>query len=177
MFAAGDVTRHVGVHAPGRRQGGTAATNALLGPVRRIDHRAVPWVTYTDPEVARVGLTADEGRAAPTATGCGSARCGTTAWTGPSPTAAPRLHHPGARPAGPRRRSDRGGTARRETIAHLATAVRLGWTASRYAGTVHPYPTYADGPWHAAILDVHQRLARHSRVIGGLVGLRRRVRP
>ena len=44
-----------------------------------------------------------------------------------------------------------------ETIAQLAAAVRLGWTPSQYARTVHPYPTYADGPWHAALLDVYDR--------------------
>ncbi|KUO14978.1 hypothetical protein [Streptomyces dysideae] len=53
---------------------------------------------------------------------------------------------------------------------------RLGWTPSQDARTVHAYPTYADGPWHAALLDVYDRLARNKGIIGGLMGLRRRVR-
>lgn len=62
IYAAGDVTgalpfTHVaGVH------GSIAATNALLAPIRRIDHDRVPWVTFTDPEVAHVGLTEDQAR-------------------------------------------------------------------------------------------------------------------
>ncbi|WP_236242972.1 NAD(P)/FAD-dependent oxidoreductase [Streptomyces sp. CC228A] len=177
VFAAGDVTGTSAFTHLGGVQGGTAATNALLGPVRRIDHRAVPWVTYTDPEVARVGLTADEGRAAHgdrvRVRTLRHDRVDRAVADGRTEGFTTLVLDPRGRVVGATVVAPRAG----ETIAHLATAVRLGWTASRYAGTVHPYPTYADGPWHAAILDVHQRLARHSRVIGGLVGLRRRVRP
>jgi pyruvate/2-oxoglutarate dehydrogenase complex dihydrolipoamide dehydrogenase (E3) component len=63
-----------------------------------------------------------------------------------------------------------------ETIAHLAAAVRLGWTASQYAKTVHPYPAYTDGPWHAALGEVYDRLARGRRTTGALLGLRKSVR-
>jgi pyruvate/2-oxoglutarate dehydrogenase complex dihydrolipoamide dehydrogenase (E3) component len=40
----------------------TAAVNALFGRFKRfaLDLRALPWVTYTDPEVARVGLSERE---------------------------------------------------------------------------------------------------------------------
>ncbi|UQA91961.1 FAD-dependent oxidoreductase [Streptomyces halobius] len=53
--------------------------------------------------------------------------------------------------------------------------LRLGWTASHYAKTVHPYPTYADGPWHAALSDVYARLFENQRATGALLGLRRKV--
>ncbi len=41
-----------------------AAVNALLAPFWsfRADYRVIPWVTFTDPEVARVGLSEDEAR-------------------------------------------------------------------------------------------------------------------
>ncbi|MBD8524463.1 FAD-dependent oxidoreductase [Pseudomarimonas arenosa] len=41
-----------------------AAVNALLAPFWsfRVDYRVIPWVTFTDPEVARVGLSEDEAR-------------------------------------------------------------------------------------------------------------------
>ena len=42
--------------------------NALFGSLRRFkaDYRVVPWATFTDPQVARVGLNEDEARAAGT---------------------------------------------------------------------------------------------------------------
>jgi dihydrolipoamide dehydrogenase len=42
-------------------QAGIAVRNALV-PVgkKKVDYRVVPWCTFTDPEVARVGLTPDE---------------------------------------------------------------------------------------------------------------------
>lgn len=48
-----------------------------------------------------------------------------------------------------------------------------GWTPSQYARTVHPYPTYADGPWYAALTGVYARLARHRDLIGGLLEIGR----
>ena len=61
IFAIGDVTgglqfTHVaGYHA------GIVIRNALLRIPAKADHSCVPWVTYTDPELAHVGL--DEARA------------------------------------------------------------------------------------------------------------------
>ncbi|MFW6339764.1 MAG: FAD-dependent oxidoreductase [Wenzhouxiangella sp.] len=48
---------HVAAH-----QAWTAAVNALIRPFWsfRTDYRVIPWVTFTDPEVARVGLSEDE---------------------------------------------------------------------------------------------------------------------
>ena len=58
IFACGDVSgpfqfTHVAAH-----QAWYAAVNALFGSLIkfRTDYSAVPWATFTDPEVARVGL-------------------------------------------------------------------------------------------------------------------------
>ncbi|WP_420633357.1 dihydrolipoyl dehydrogenase family protein [Candidatus Palauibacter sp.] len=62
IFAAGDVTggflfTHVADH-----EARTVVQNALF-PVRaNIDYRVIPWCTYTEPELAHVGLTETEAR-------------------------------------------------------------------------------------------------------------------
>jgi mercuric reductase len=64
VYAAGDVLgdpMFVYVAAYG---GALAAENALTGNARRYDLTAVPRVTFTDPAVAVVGLTAEQARAA-----------------------------------------------------------------------------------------------------------------
>lgn len=176
IYAAGDVTGKSAFTHLGGVQGGAVAVEALLGVRRGIDYEAVPGVTYTDPEVARVGLTADEVRArygdgvrvrtldhdrVDRAVADGRTEGFTTLVLGP------RGKIVGATVVAPRAG---------ETIAHLAAAVRLGWTPAQYAKTVHPYPTYADGPWHAALLDVYARLFQGRQAISALLSLRRKVR-
>src|SRR5919204_53374 len=61
VYAAGDVTggyqfTHVAAH-----EGRIAGANAA-GKRARLNERVVPWVTYTDPEVAHVGLTEAQAR-------------------------------------------------------------------------------------------------------------------
>ena len=62
VYAVGDVTgpyqfTHVSAH-----QAWYAAVNALFGSFKRfkVDYRVIPHVTFTDPEVARVGLSETE---------------------------------------------------------------------------------------------------------------------
>ncbi|MEU9245387.1 FAD-dependent oxidoreductase [Streptomyces sp. NPDC048385] len=180
IYAAGDVTELSAFTHLAGVQAAAAVTDALLGVHRPIDYRAVPAVTFTDPEVARVGLTharARErygGRArirtlrhdrVDRAVSDGRTDGFTTLVLGP------RDKIVGATVVAPRAG---------ETIAHLATAVRLGWTASTYAATVHPYPTYADGPWNTAIAEATDRLGTSAllrRTIAGLLAVRRRTRP
>lgn len=64
ILAAGDVAgpyqfTHVAAH-----QAWTAAINALFGDLKRFkaDYSVIPWATFTDPEVARVGLSEAEAR-------------------------------------------------------------------------------------------------------------------
>jgi pyruvate/2-oxoglutarate dehydrogenase complex dihydrolipoamide dehydrogenase (E3) component/uncharacterized membrane protein YdjX (TVP38/TMEM64 family) len=57
MFAAGDVAGPYQFTHAAAHQAWFAAVNALFGTFRkfRADYRVLPWVTYTDPEVAHVG--------------------------------------------------------------------------------------------------------------------------
>ena len=61
IYAAGDVTgrdQFVYMAAYGAK---LAAKNALNGDSLRYDHTAMPAVVFTDPQVARVGLTESGG--------------------------------------------------------------------------------------------------------------------
>ena len=153
VHAAGDVTGHpqfthvAGVH------GALAASNAVLGLRRRVDLRAVPRVTYTSPEVAAVGApdgpvvrvhdNADVDRAV--------ADGGTAGFTRLVLDRRGRLV--GATVVGPRAG---------EVLAELTLAVRKGLPATVVAGTIHPYPTYGDAPWNAALAETRARLSRRS---------------
>ncbi len=63
VYAIGDVVggprfAHVAHH-----HAGLAVRNALSRSKVALDPRALPWVTYTDPELAQIGLLEDEARA------------------------------------------------------------------------------------------------------------------
>ena len=65
IYVAGDVAgpyqfTHVAAH-----QAWYAAVNALFGELWKFkaDYSVIPWVTFCDPEVARVGLNEEEARA------------------------------------------------------------------------------------------------------------------
>ncbi len=174
VWAAGDLTGHpqfthvAGVH------GSVAASNAVLGLRRKAETVTVPRVAYTSPEVAAVGVSA---------------------------TAAD--HHPGLSVVTQRHdevdravvEGDTRGFSRLvldrrgrlvgatlvgpragEALTELVLAIRHGMRTRDLAGTTHPYPTYSDGVWNAAIADVRRRLARPSaqRVTTLLAGSRRR---
>lgn len=63
IFACGDVAGPYAFTHIAEYQAGLVITNALFPFVKRkADYRVVPWVTYTDPELGRVGLTEDEAK-------------------------------------------------------------------------------------------------------------------
>ncbi|WP_439576567.1 mercury(II) reductase [Elioraea sp.] len=63
-YAAGDVTGRDMFVYMAAHGGRIAALNALDGDARRYDRSAIPWVVFTDPQVAGVGLTEAAARAA-----------------------------------------------------------------------------------------------------------------
>jgi pyruvate/2-oxoglutarate dehydrogenase complex dihydrolipoamide dehydrogenase (E3) component len=65
IFACGDVVGPYQFTHMASHQAWYAAVNALFGRVRKfkVNYSVVPWATYTDPEVARVGLTDEEAKA------------------------------------------------------------------------------------------------------------------
>lgn len=62
VYAAGDVVGELPFTHVAAYHARVAVLNALFGLRRRVDYRAVPWVTFTDPECARVGLSEAQAR-------------------------------------------------------------------------------------------------------------------
>ena len=64
IYACGDVAGPFQFTHTASHQAWYAAVNALFGSVRkfRADYSVIPWATFTDPEVARVGLNETEAR-------------------------------------------------------------------------------------------------------------------
>jgi len=60
IFACGDCAGPFPFTHVAEYQAGVIIANVAFRLPRRVDYRAVPWVTYTDPELAHVGLTAME---------------------------------------------------------------------------------------------------------------------
>lgn len=174
IWAAGDVsglpqfTHIAGVN------GSIAATNAALGLRRTVDVSAVPRVTFTHPEVAVVGVPTDGAgergltvrEVAHSHTDRAIAEGETAGLTRIVVDARGRVR--GALVVGPRAG---------ETIGEAALAVRHGMRARDLAAATHPYPTYSDALWNAAIGEVRDRLERGAtaRVIGLLAAVRRFV--
>lgn len=64
IYAAGDVAGPYQFTHTAAHQAWYASVNALFAPFKkfRVDYSAVPWATFVDPEVARVGLNEQEAR-------------------------------------------------------------------------------------------------------------------
>ena len=62
IYCSGDVAGPYQFTHTAAHQSWYAAVNALFGKFKTfaVDYRVIPWATYTDPEVARVGLNIQE---------------------------------------------------------------------------------------------------------------------
>ena len=65
VYGVGDVIGSYQFTHTAAHQAWFAAVNALFGSFKKfaVDYRVIPWATFTDPEVARVGLSEDEAKA------------------------------------------------------------------------------------------------------------------
>jgi pyruvate/2-oxoglutarate dehydrogenase complex dihydrolipoamide dehydrogenase (E3) component len=173
IWAAGDVTGHpqfthtAGVH------GALAASNAVLGLRHHVHTATIPRVTFTQPEVAAVGVgAADAQRHAGLRLQTVPHQQLDRAVTDGQTAGFTRLvidrkgRIVGATVVGPRAG---------ETLAELVLAARRGLRARDLAAAVHPYPTYNDGPWKVAIEDVQRQLRTRgpATVIRALAAVRR----
>ncbi len=64
IFAVGDVAGPYQFTHTASHMAWYATVNALFGEVKsfKVDYSVIPWTTFTDPEVARVGLSEEEAR-------------------------------------------------------------------------------------------------------------------
>jgi pyruvate/2-oxoglutarate dehydrogenase complex dihydrolipoamide dehydrogenase (E3) component len=155
IWAAGDVTGHpqfthvAGIH------GSVAASNAILGLHRKAEVTTIPRVTFTDPEVAAVGVSTDTfgnekyrvAHLMSTEVDRAITDRDTEGFTKLAIDRRGRII--GATIVGPRAG---------ETLSEMTLAVRLGLRTRDIASTIHPYPTYSDAAWKITITDVQERL-------------------
>ncbi len=152
VYAAGDVTGLMPFTHVAYAMGRLAARNALRNrwsPAGRFSTAAIPWVVFTDPEVAQVGLTGDQAAAV---RGARVAyvpmrevdRAITAGWAdgfvkiiaGPRPLTG---NLGGGRVLGGTIAASRAG----EMIGEIALAMRAALFTGRLAQTTHAYPTWS----------------------------------
>ena len=159
VYAVGDVTAllpftHVAAH-----HARVATPNALFR-LRRNADSTLPWVTFTDPEVARVGLTEADARAR-----WGERATVTTAEYSELDRAITGGQGYGfatlvGDPRGPLVGATVAAPAAGEAIAELTARLARGEKIDAVSATVHAYPTFAEGPARAADAHVIARYAR-----------------
>jgi pyruvate/2-oxoglutarate dehydrogenase complex dihydrolipoamide dehydrogenase (E3) component len=143
IFAAGDVTgEYQFTHAAGY-EGGIVLSNAILRLPRKADYTFLPWCTYTDPELASIGM--NEKRAK-------EAGVEYSVWTeefrandrslaeGEETGKIKMLLDTKGDPLGVQILGPGAGELVSEWVAVLNGGVKL----STLAGAVHPYPTLAE---------------------------------
>lgn len=143
IFGAGDVTgTYQFTHAAGY-EGGVVLTNAILHLPRKADYTFFPWCTYTDPELANIGMNEKTAR---------EAGLKPTVWTeefrmndrglaeGEGLGRIKLILDEKEKPLGVQILGLHAGELISEWVAALNGGVKL----SALAGAVHPYPTLAE---------------------------------
>ncbi|MGF2735795.1 FAD-dependent oxidoreductase [Marinobacter sp. DUT-1] len=158
VFACGDVAGPYQFTHAAAHQAWYAAVNGLFGQFKRfrVDYRVMPWVTFTSPEVARVGLSEAEAKDKGVAyeiTRYGLDDLDRAIAESEDYGFIKVLTPPG---------KDKilgavvVGTHAGEILAEFTLAMKHGLGLNKILGTIHPYPTwnesakYAAGEWKRA---------------------------
>ncbi|NWN90628.1 FAD-dependent oxidoreductase [Marinobacter adhaerens] len=158
VYACGDVAGPYQLTHAASHQAWYAAVNGLFGSFRRfrVDYRVMPWVTFTSPEVARVGLSETEARAQ------GIAFEVTRYGLDDLDRAIAESEDYGFIKVLTPPRKDKilgavvVGSHAGEILAEFTLAMKHGLGLNKILGTVHPYPTwnesarFAAGEWKRA---------------------------
>ena len=152
IYACGDVAGPYQFTHTASHQAWYAAVNALFGRFRmfRADYRVIPWATFTDPEVARVGLSeveAKESGIAYEVTRYRLDELDRAITDGAAGGFVKVLTAPGKdRILGATVVGEHAG----ELISEFVTAMRHGLGLNRILATIHVYPTFAEANKYAA---------------------------
>ncbi|MCX8507914.1 MAG: FAD-dependent oxidoreductase [Rhodobacteraceae bacterium] len=158
IYAAGDVAGPYQFTHTAAHQAWFAAVNALFGTFRRFkaDYRVIPWTTFLDPEVARVGLNEAEAKAKGIAyevTRYGIDDLDRAIADGSAHGFVKVLTPPGKdRILGVTIVGEHAG----DLLAEFVLAMKYGLGLGKILGTIHSYPTlseankYAAGEWRKA---------------------------
>ena len=177
IFACGDVIGQLRfTHAAGY-QAAVAVRNALLPSRATLDYRAIPWATFTAPEIGRVGLKEAEARerhrrVVVTRFPCRHIDRALAAREYADEGFIKLVHDPGGTLYGAQIVGPEAG----ETVNEVALAMRHGLTVGDLGAAIHTYPTLGMGlqqvalAWRAGSRPA--RLAR--RVLRPIFGWQRR---
>ncbi len=152
IFACGDVAGPYQFTHTASHMAWYCAVNALFGRFRkfRVDYSVVPWATFTDPEVARVGLNeteAKERKIAYEVHTYGVDDLDRAIADSEARGLVKVLVKPGSdRILGCTIAAANAG----ETIVEFVTAMKYGIGLNKILGTIHIYPTYAESNKYAA---------------------------
>lgn len=152
IYACGDVAGPFQFTHTASHQAWYVAVNALFRPLRKfkVDYRVIPWCTFTDPEVARVGLNEQEARERGiphTVTKYEIADLGRAIAEGEAHGFVKVLTPPGSdKILGVTIVGDHAG----DVIAEYVTAMKHGLGLNKILATIHIYPTLAEANKYAA---------------------------
>lgn len=155
VWAAGDVTVHpqfthvAGVHAS------SATLNAVLGLSRKAEVHNLPWVTFTQPEIAAVGVASTTSSKEYKVLHRSHAEVDRAIADSQQSGFTKVVIDRKGKIVGGLSVSPRAG----ETLAEISLAISQGLTTKDVAMTMHAYPTYSDGFWNIAIDDLRSRLS------------------
>lgn len=152
IFAAGDVAGPYQFTHTAAHQAWYAAVNALFGQFKKfkVDYRVIPWTTFIDPEVARVGLNEQEAKEKGIAyevTRYGLDDLDRAIADGAAHGFVKVLTEPGKdRILGVTIVGEHGG----DLMAEFVLAMKHGLGLNKILGTIHTYPTWAEANKYAA---------------------------
>jgi pyruvate/2-oxoglutarate dehydrogenase complex dihydrolipoamide dehydrogenase (E3) component len=152
IYACGDVAGPFQFTHTASHQAWYASVNALFGGLKkfRADYSVIPWATFTDPEVARVGLNETEAREKGIAyevTTYGIDDLDRAIADEEAHGLVKVLTEPGRdRILGVTIAGEHAG----DLIAEFVAAMRHGIGLNKILGTIHVYPTMAEANKHAA---------------------------